>query len=65
LTSHDRGFDLSMVVQWLRQRLNVPILTNLPYGHVQTKVLLPVGAPVDLVVQERDVLMAWGHLHSD
>lgn len=65
LTSHDRGFDLSMVVQWLRQRLNVPILTNLPYGHVQTKVLLPVGAPVDLVVQERDVLMAWGHLYSD
>ncbi len=63
LTSHDRGFDLSMVVQWLRQRLNVPILTNLPYGHVQTKVLLPVGAPVDLVVQQRDVLMAWGHLH--
>lgn len=61
LTSHDRGFRLTSVLQWLGQQLDVPILTNLPFGHVQTKVLLPVGARVDVVAQGRDVLMAWGH----
>jgi hypothetical protein len=25
---------------------------------------LPVGAKVDLVVQGRDALVAWGHLHG-
>jgi muramoyltetrapeptide carboxypeptidase len=29
---------------------------------VPTKVLLPVGAKVDLVLQGQDALMAWGHL---
>jgi muramoyltetrapeptide carboxypeptidase len=62
LTAHDRGFKLQTVVQWLRQKIKTPIVTNLPYGHVQTKVLLPVGAKVDLNVEGRDALMAWGHL---
>ena len=62
LTSHDRGFKLASVVQWLAQRVSCPILTNLPYGHVQTKVLLPVGARADLSAKARDVLLVWGHV---
>jgi muramoyltetrapeptide carboxypeptidase len=62
LTPHDRGFKLATVVQWLQTQLEIPVLTNLPYGHVQTKVLLPFGAKVDLVAQGRDVMMAWGHI---
>lgn len=62
LTPHDKGFKFQSVVNWLREKIRVPIVTNLPYGHVPTKVLLPVGAKVDLVVQGRDVLMAWGHV---
>lgn len=62
LTPHDRGFNLRQVVLWLRQQVNIPILMNLPFGHVQTKVLLPVGVPVDLVAEGRDVMLAWGHL---
>ncbi len=61
LTSHDRGFKLQTVVQWLRSKTKTPILTNLPYGHVATKVLLPVGAKADLVVEGRDALLFWGH----
>ena len=60
--AHDRGFKLQSVVVWLRSKLKTPVLTNLPYGHVQTKVLLPVGAKVDLTVDGRDVLLLWGHL---
>ena len=62
LTAHDKGFKLDSVVQWLRTQLKVPVLTGLPHGHVPTKVLLPVGAPVSLAVDERDALLFWGHL---
>jgi muramoyltetrapeptide carboxypeptidase len=37
------------------------VLTNLPFGHVATKVVLPVGAKTDLVVQGHDALLLWGH----
>ena len=50
------------VVDWLRAQTKLPVLTNLPFGHVPTKVLLPVGAKVDLVLQGQEALMAWGHL---
>jgi muramoyltetrapeptide carboxypeptidase len=39
------------------------VLTNLPFGHVPTKVLLPVGPTVTLSAQGRDALLFWGHLH--
>lgn len=61
LTPHDKGFKLQSVVQWLRTQTKTPILTNLPYGHVQTKVLLPVGTKSDLVSEGRDALLFWGH----
>jgi muramoyltetrapeptide carboxypeptidase len=62
LTPHDKGYKLQSVVDWLRTQMKTPVFTNLPYGHVPTKVLLPVGTKVDLVVQGRDVLMTWGHV---
>ena len=61
LNSHDKGFNLKTVVAWLQGHTKTPVLTNLPYGHVQTKVLLPVGKPADLVAEGRDVMLVWGH----
>jgi muramoyltetrapeptide carboxypeptidase len=60
---HDKGFKLQTVVDWLRQRLKAPVFTGLPFGHVATKVCLPVGQTVDLVVEGRDALVLWGHEH--
>jgi muramoyltetrapeptide carboxypeptidase len=62
LVPHDKGFKLASVVAWLRSQVKVPVLTGLPFGHVSTKVLLPVGAKVDLVTEGRDALMVWGHV---
>jgi len=59
---HDRGYKFSTVIDWLRAQLaphGVPVLTDLPFGHVPTKVLLPVGRVVDLAVRGRDALMFW------
>lgn len=61
LVPHDKGFRLQSVINWLRSQLKVPVLTNLPFGHVATKVVLPVGAKTDLVIQGRDALLLWGH----
>lgn len=57
---HDRGFKMATVVQWLRQQTKTPVFTGLPYGHVPTKVMLPVGEKVDLLVEGRDALLYWG-----
>ena len=55
----DRGYTLKSMVAMLRSVTRTPILTGLPFGHVPTKVTLPVGARVQLVVQARDVLVGW------
>jgi muramoyltetrapeptide carboxypeptidase len=62
LVEHDRGYNFNAVVAWMRSQVKTPVLTNLPFGHVQTKVLLPVGAKADLLVQGRDALLLWGHV---
>jgi len=63
LTPHDRGYSLAKVVEWLRGQIKAPVLTGLPFGHTPTKVLLPVGAKVDLLVEGREALVLWGHGH--
>lgn len=55
----DRGFGLKQVVDYLRSVTRTPILTGLPFGHVPTRVCLPVGARVQLLVDGRDVLLGW------
>jgi len=61
LTPHDKGFKLASVVDWLRSQTKVPVLTDLPFGHVATKLCLPLGQKVDLLVEERDALLLWAH----
>ncbi len=63
LVPHDKGFKLATVVQWLQSQVKARVLTSLPFGHVPTKVLLPVGAPVSLVAEGRDAFLLWGHAH--
>jgi muramoyltetrapeptide carboxypeptidase len=64
LAPNDKGFKLQTVVDWLRSKIKAPVLMNLPMGHVPTKVVLPFGMPVDLMVDGRDALIYWGgHEH--
>ena len=60
---HDKGFKLATVVAWLRTQVKAPVLTGLPFGHVPTKVCLPVGAKVTLAAEGRDAFLLWGHRH--
>ena len=61
LTPHDKDFKLQSVVDWLRGQIKAPVLTDLPFGHIPTKVCLPVGKKVSLVVEDREALILWAH----
>lgn len=63
LAPHDKGYKLASVVAWLQSRVKAKVLTGLPFGHVPTKVLLPVGCKTTLAVEGRDAFVLWGHLH--
>jgi muramoyltetrapeptide carboxypeptidase len=60
----DRGYGLKSVLAHLRSVCKTPILTGLPFGHVPTKVSLPVGRRVRLVVERREALIGWAHDHA-
>ena len=55
----DRGYSMRKAIEHVRTLTTTPILTGLPFGHIATKVSLPVGRRVDLVVQGRDVFIGW------
>ena len=44
LLPNDNGFNFETMVAHLRERLNIPILTGLPFGHCRDKITLPFGA---------------------
>ncbi len=47
---YDRGYDLASVITLLRERLRIPVLSGLPFGHLVRKATLPVGASAELAV---------------
>ncbi len=48
---NDNGFGLEAAVSHLRSAVPVPIVRGLPFGHVQHKATLPVGASARLVIR--------------
>ena len=50
LYANDAGYDLDSVILHFRERLDIPILTGLPFGHVRDKLTLPIGALCELTV---------------
>lgn len=50
--ANDHGFDLARVIAGVRERLEIPVVTGLPFGHLARKATLPVGAPARLTVAD-------------
>jgi muramoyltetrapeptide carboxypeptidase len=57
---YDSGFNLAGVAARLQTQVKARVLMGLPFGHVPTKVLLPVGAKVTLAVEGGEALIVWG-----
>ena len=56
---NDRGYVLATAIARVRAATRTPILTGLPFGHVPTKVTLPVGRRVRVLVDGRSVFIGW------
>jgi muramoyltetrapeptide carboxypeptidase len=54
LHDNDRGYSLQAAFEAIRSRLHdsIPILTDLPFGHQPNKLTLPVGAVVEVEVND-------------
>ncbi len=48
LSDYDNGYGFETMLAYLRERIGVPILTGLPFGHIRDKVTLAVGSQARL-----------------
>jgi muramoyltetrapeptide carboxypeptidase len=55
LYPHDDGYDVDSVVAHLRDRIDVPVYTGFPFGHVRDKLTLPVGGRATLTAGDGTV----------
>ncbi len=58
LTPYDNGYDFDVMVAYLRERLSIPVITGLPFGHIRDKVTLPVGAQARLSSSSAQLLLS-------
>lgn len=58
---YDAGYNLNKMVEYLRSRLSIPVVTGLAFGHEQQTVTLPMGAHAVLENDERTILTVSGH----
>ena len=53
LSPMDNGYDFEAMLAYLRQRLPMPVLTGLPFGHIKERATLPYGGTAHLVSDQR------------
>lgn len=49
LAAFDNGYDFDAMLAYVRERLPIPVLTGLPFGHIKERCTLPFGAQAQLV----------------
>jgi muramoyltetrapeptide carboxypeptidase len=58
-SSLDRGYGIKSMLAAVRAATRTPVLSGLPFGHVPTKLTLPIGARVTLATQGREAFIGW------
>jgi muramoyltetrapeptide carboxypeptidase len=53
LSPADNGYDFETMLAYLRERLPMPVLTGLPFGHIKERATLPYGGMAHLVSDPR------------
>lgn len=51
---HDNGFDLATVARHLEDRIGIPVIDGLPFGHIRRRAVLGVGRDYRLERRRRD-----------
>ena len=60
LAPHDNGYDFATMVAHLRETLDIPVVTGLPFGHVRDKLTLPMGGKATLSAEKGGWHLAYG-----
>ena len=50
---YDAGYDLQTMIDYIRSRIDVPVIAGLDFGHEQQTVTLPLGAQAVLINDEK------------
>jgi murein tetrapeptidase LD-carboxypeptidase (EC:3.4.17.13). Serine peptidase. MEROPS family S66 len=59
---YDAGYDLPVMIDYLRSRLSIPVIGGLDFGHEQRTVTLPLGAKARLTHSgQSSTLICTGH----
>ncbi len=65
LTEADNEYNLAAMIEQVRTVIGIPIVTGLPFGHGDQRVMLPIGAPARLITDPQGfTLTAWGYPHA-
>ncbi|MDB5805903.1 MAG: ldcA [Betaproteobacteria bacterium] len=60
LAPHDNGYDFATMVAHLRETLDIPVVTGLPFGHTRDKLTLPMGGKAVLSAEKGGWHLAYG-----
>ena len=52
LAAHDNGYDFDAMLSYITSRLDIPIFTGLPFGHIRDRATLVVGSCAHLQVSQ-------------
>ena len=58
LAPNDNGYNFETMVDHLRERLDIPVITGLPFGHCRDKLTIPFGARASLEVSHSGFSLA-------
>lgn len=56
---NDHGYTLQSALAFIRDQMQVPMITGLPFGHVPFKVSLPVGVKARLQLMDGQASLSW------
>jgi len=63
-TEYDNGYDYHSMLTFIRNKIGIPVITGLPFGHCPNKVTLPIGARATLTSDARQIRLEFeGYPH--
>jgi muramoyltetrapeptide carboxypeptidase len=59
-SDYDNGYDFNTMLEFIRSKTGIPVITGLPFGHCPNKVTMPIGAQVHLSSDAQRISFEFG-----
>lgn len=57
VTNYDNGYTLESVLLYIQNKLSIPIVTGLPFGHIKNKVTITIGRTASLTCDKQEITL--------